>query len=81
MLKALRAINHVTHNFAVDRHSDRGAEYALLSTALRSSVTMKRAAAMAENERLQERMKKLDKNDRAWSTFKRADIFDEGSIR
>jgi YidC/Oxa1 family membrane protein insertase len=65
MLKALRAINHVTHNF--------GWSIVILTVALnmlffplrwRSSVTMKRAAAMAPRMKdLQERMKKLDKND------------------
>jgi YidC/Oxa1 family membrane protein insertase len=65
MLKALRAINNVTHNF--------GWSIVILTVALnmlffplrwRSSVTMKRAAAMAPRMKdLQERMKKLDKND------------------
>jgi len=65
MLKALRAINSVTHNF--------GWSIVILTVALnmlffplrwRSSVTMKRAAAMAPRmKELQERMKKLDKND------------------
>jgi YidC/Oxa1 family membrane protein insertase len=65
MLKALRAINHVTHNF--------GWSIVILTVALnmlffplrwRSSVTMKRAAAMAPRMKdLQERMKKLDKSD------------------
>jgi YidC/Oxa1 family membrane protein insertase len=65
MLKALRAINHFTHNF--------GWSIVILTVALnmlffplrwRSSVVMKRAAAMAPRMKdLQERMKKLDKND------------------
>src|SRR6266536_1707239 len=65
MLKALRAINHVTHNF--------GWSIVILTVALnmlffplrwRSSVIMKRAAAMAPRMKdVQERMKKLDKND------------------
>jgi YidC/Oxa1 family membrane protein insertase len=65
LLKALRAINHVTHNF--------GWSIVILTVALnmlffplrwRSSVTMKRAAAMAPRMKdVQERMKKLDKND------------------
>ncbi|HMB28444.1 MAG TPA: membrane protein insertase YidC [Blastocatellia bacterium] len=65
MLKALRAINHVTHNF--------GWSIVILTVALnmlffplrwRSSVIMKRAAALAPRMKdVQERMKKLDKND------------------
>jgi len=65
MLKALRAINHVTHNF--------GWSIVILTVALnmlffplrwRSSIIMKRAAAMAPRMKdVQERMKKLDKND------------------
>jgi YidC/Oxa1 family membrane protein insertase len=65
MLKALRAINQVTHNF--------GWSIVILTVALnmlffplrwRSSVIMKRAAAMAPRMKdVQERMKKLDKND------------------
>lgn len=65
MLKALRAINQVTHNF--------GWSIVILTVALnmlffplrwRSSIVMKRAAAMAPRMKdLQERMKKLDKND------------------
>jgi YidC/Oxa1 family membrane protein insertase len=65
MLKALRAINQVTHNY--------GWSIVILTVALnmlffplrwRSSVTMKRAAAMAPRMKdIQERMKKLDKND------------------
>jgi YidC/Oxa1 family membrane protein insertase len=65
MLKALRAINQVTHNF--------GWSIVILTVALnmlffplrwRSSVVMKRAAAMAPRMKdLQERMKKLEKND------------------
>ncbi len=65
MLKALRGINHFTHNF--------GWSIVILTVALnmlffplrwRSSVIMKRAAAMAPRmKELQERMKKLDKND------------------
>jgi YidC/Oxa1 family membrane protein insertase len=65
MLKALRAINHFTHNF--------GWSIVILTVALnmlffplrwRSSVVMKRAAAMAPKmKELQEKMKKLDKND------------------
>src|SRR5262245_18887254 len=65
MLKALRAINHVTHNF--------GWSIVILTVALnmlffplrwRSSVIMKRAAALAPRMKdIQERMKKLDKND------------------
>jgi YidC/Oxa1 family membrane protein insertase len=65
MLKALRAINHVTHNF--------GWSIVILTVALnmlffplrwRSSVIMKRAAALAPRMKdVQERMKKLEKND------------------
>jgi len=65
MLKALRGINHFTHNF--------GWSIVLLTIFLnmfffplrwKSSVTMKRAAAMQPKmKELQERMKKLDKND------------------
>src|SRR5262245_14110652 len=65
MLKALRGINHFTHNF--------GWSIVLLTIFLnmfffplrwKSSVTMKRAAAMQPKMKdLQERMKKLDKND------------------
>jgi YidC/Oxa1 family membrane protein insertase len=65
MLKALRAINQVTHNF--------GWSIVILTVALnmlffplrwRSSVIMKRAAALAPRMKdVQERMKKLDKND------------------
>lgn len=65
MLKALRAINQFTHNF--------GWSIVILTIALnmlffplrwRSSVTMKRAAALQPRMKdLQERMKKLDKND------------------
>src|SRR5215831_5474972 len=65
MLKALRAINQVTHNF--------GWSIVILTVALnmlffplrwRSSVTMKRAAALQPRMKdIQERMKKLDKND------------------
>lgn len=65
MLKALRSINHVTHNF--------GWSIVILTIALnmlffplkwRSSIIMKRAAAMAPRMKdLQERMKKVDKND------------------
>jgi len=65
MLKALRAINEYTHNF--------GWSIVILTVALnmlffplrwRSSVVMKRAAALAPRMKdLQERMKKLDKND------------------
>src|SRR5215475_14127956 len=65
MLKALRAINHVTHNF--------GWSIVILTVALnmlffplrwRSSVIMKRASALAPRMKdVQERMKKLDKND------------------
>lgn len=65
MLKALRAINQFTHNF--------GWSIVILTVALnmlffplrwRSSVVMKRAAAMAPRMKdIQERMKKLDKND------------------
>ncbi len=65
MLGALRAINQFTHNF--------GWSIVILTVALnmlffplrwRSSVVMKRAAAMAPRMKdLQERMKKLDKND------------------
>lgn len=65
MLKALRAINHVTNNF--------GWSIVILTVALnmlffplrwRSSVIMKRAAALAPRMKdVQERMKKLDKND------------------
>src|SRR5262249_6029564 len=65
MLKALRAINQVTHNY--------GWSIVILTMALnmlffplrwRSSVTMKRAAAMAPKMKdIQERMKKLDKSD------------------
>lgn len=65
MLKALRAINQYTHNF--------GWSIVILTMALnmlffplrwRSSVVMKRAAALQPRMRdLQERMKKLDKND------------------
>jgi len=65
MLKALRAINQLTHNF--------GWSIVILTVALnmlffplrwRSSVIMKRAAALAPRMKdVQERMKKLDKND------------------
>lgn len=65
MLRALRSINQFTHNF--------GWSIVILTVALnmlffplrwRSSVVMKRAAAMAPRMKdLQERMKKLDKND------------------
>jgi YidC/Oxa1 family membrane protein insertase len=65
MLKALRTINEYTHNF--------GWSIVVLTVALnmlffplrwRSSVVMKRAAAMAPKMKdIQERMKKLDKND------------------
>jgi YidC/Oxa1 family membrane protein insertase len=65
MLKALRGINQYTHNF--------GWSIVILTVALnmlffplrwRSSVVMKRAAAMAPRMKdIQERMKKLDKND------------------
>jgi len=65
MLKALRGINHVTHNF--------GWSIVILTIFLnmfffplrwKSSITMKRAAAMQPRmKELQERMKKLDKND------------------
>lgn len=65
MLKALRAINQYTHNF--------GWSIVILTIALnmlffplrwRSSVAMKRAAAMQPKMKdLQEKMKKLDKND------------------
>src|SRR5215813_404793 len=65
MLKALRAINQFTHNF--------GWSIVILTVALnmlffplrwRSSVTMKRAAALQPRMKdIQERMKKLDKND------------------
>jgi YidC/Oxa1 family membrane protein insertase len=65
MLKALRVINQFTHNF--------GWSIVILTVALnmlffplrwRSSIIMKRAAAMAPRMKdLQERMKKLDKND------------------
>jgi YidC/Oxa1 family membrane protein insertase len=65
MLRALRAINQVTHNF--------GWSIVVLTVALnmlffplrwRSSVVMKRAAAMAPRMKdIQERMKKLEKND------------------
>jgi YidC/Oxa1 family membrane protein insertase len=65
MLKALRGINQYTHNF--------GWSIVILTVALnmlffplrwRSSVIMKRAAAMAPRMKdVQERMKKLDKND------------------
>jgi YidC/Oxa1 family membrane protein insertase len=65
MLGALRAINNYTHNF--------GWSIVILTVALnmlffplrwRSSVVMKRAAAMAPRmKELQEKMKKLDKND------------------
>jgi YidC/Oxa1 family membrane protein insertase len=65
MLKALRGINQYTHNF--------GWAIVILTVALnmlffplrwRSSIVMKRAAAMAPKMKdLQERMKKLEKND------------------
>jgi YidC/Oxa1 family membrane protein insertase len=65
MLKALRLINTFTHNF--------GWSIVVLTIALnmlffplrwKSSVTMKRAAALQPKMKdLQERMKKLDKND------------------
>ena len=65
MLKALRAINQFTHNF--------GWSIVILTVALnmlffplrwRSSVSMKRAAALQPRMKdIQERMKKLDKND------------------
>src|SRR5262249_15208274 len=65
MLKALRAINQVTHNF--------GWSIVILTVALnmlffplrwRSSVVMKRAAALQPRMKdIQERMKKLEKND------------------
>jgi YidC/Oxa1 family membrane protein insertase len=65
MLRALRTINQVTHNF--------GWSIVVLTVALnmlffplrwRSSVVMKRAAAMAPRMKdIQERMKKLEKND------------------
>ncbi len=65
MLKALRFINRFTHNF--------GWSIVILTVVLnmfffplrwKSSVTMKRAAAMQPKMKdLQERMKKLDKND------------------
>ncbi|MCI0664953.1 MAG: membrane protein insertase YidC [Acidobacteria bacterium] len=65
MLKALKGINHFTNNF--------GWSIVLLTIFLnmfffplrwKSSVTMKRAAAMQPKmKELQERMKKLDKND------------------
>jgi YidC/Oxa1 family membrane protein insertase len=65
MLKALRVINQFTHNF--------GWSIVILTVALnmlffplrwRSSIIMKRAAAMAPRMKdLQERMKKLEKND------------------
>jgi YidC/Oxa1 family membrane protein insertase len=65
MLKALRAINRFTHNF--------GWSIVVLTIVLnmfffplrwKSSVTMKRAAALQPRMKdLQERMKKLDKND------------------
>jgi YidC/Oxa1 family membrane protein insertase len=65
MLNALRYINHFTHNF--------GWSIVILTVLLnmfffplrwKSSVTMKRAAAMQPKMKdLQERMKKLDKND------------------
>jgi YidC/Oxa1 family membrane protein insertase len=65
MLNALRFINQFTHNF--------GWSIVILTIALnmfffplrwKSSVTMKRAAAMQPKMKdLQERMKKLDKND------------------
>jgi YidC/Oxa1 family membrane protein insertase len=65
MLGALRAINNFTHNF--------GWSIVILTVALnmlffplrwRSSVIMKRAAAMAPRmKELQEKMKKLEKND------------------
>jgi len=65
MLKALRAINQFTHNF--------GWSIVILTVALnmlffplrwRSSVTMKRAAALQPRMKdIQERMKKLEKND------------------
>ncbi len=65
MLKALRAINQFTHNF--------GWSIVILTVGLnmlffplrwRSSVVMKRAAAMQPRMKdIQERMKKLEKND------------------
>ena len=65
MLKALRVINQFTHNF--------GWSIVILTVALnmlffplrwRSSIIMKRAAAMAPRMKdVQERMKKLEKND------------------
>jgi len=65
MLKALRAINQITHNF--------GWSIVILTVALnmlffplrwRSSVVMKRAAALQPRMKdIQERMKKLEKND------------------
>ena len=65
MLKALRAINQLTHNY--------GWSIVILTVALnmlffplrwRSSVTMKRAAALQPRMKdIQERMKKLEKND------------------